>query len=179
MTFRHSYLGFAVVLVMLSSIISCSTMAPDVDEMMDPDETDPIGTAPDFTLTSVDGGEVTLADFSGKPLVIFFFGNGCPLCISSSPKIQSKITNAFSSNDMAIIGIDTWDGNQSSVMNFRNNSGLSFDLLLEGSTVAADYSTTYDRLIVINGKGEIVFQGTSAAGKDVDKVATILTNLIN
>jgi len=37
MTFRHSYLGFAVVLVMLSSIISCSTIAPDVDEMMDPD----------------------------------------------------------------------------------------------------------------------------------------------
>ena len=29
--------------------------------------------APDFRLASVAGGEVTLADFQGKPLVIYFF----------------------------------------------------------------------------------------------------------
>ena len=29
--------------------------------------------APDFALASVGGGEVTLADYDGKPLVIYFF----------------------------------------------------------------------------------------------------------
>ena len=29
--------------------------------------------APDFRLASVGGGEVTLADYEGKPLVIYFF----------------------------------------------------------------------------------------------------------
>ena len=29
--------------------------------------------APDFRLASVGGGEVALADFQGKPLVIYFF----------------------------------------------------------------------------------------------------------
>jgi peroxiredoxin len=139
---------------------------------------EPFGKAPDFNLTSVDGGQVQLKDFEGKPLVIFFLGSTCPLCISSAPSIESGINQKFSSSVMNIIGVDTWDGNQAAVENFRNTTGVTFDLLLNASALQNSYNTTYDRLLVVDSNGEIVFKGTSTASSDVDEVVALINKLM-
>ena len=77
-----------------------------------------------------------------------------------------------------MIGIDVWDGNQESVVNFRNRTGVTFDLLLQGSSVGSAYATTYDRLFVLNAKGEFVHKGSTAAGNDVPKVVSVLNDLL-
>jgi peroxiredoxin len=172
-----------VTLVILFSvvIVGCSTVDPDVDEMMDPDDMNEgsnLEAAPDFTLTSADGSQVSLKDFAEKPLVIFFFGNTCPLCIGAGPKIQADIREKFTTDEVAMIGIDVWDGNQASVLNFKDRTGVTFDLLLEGSSVASDYKTTYDRLFVLNGKGEFIHKGSSSAGNDIDNVVKAVQDLL-
>ena len=157
-------------------VSQCTTIesTPQILNNGNDDDTD----APAFSLLSDGGTEVSLADFSGKPLVIFFFGSTCPLCISSAPDIESGITQMFSSNNMAIIGIDTWDGNQASVENFKNTTGVTFDLLLDGSATGSAYATTYDRLVVVNAKGKIVYKGETSASNDVENVASLVAQLI-
>lgn len=172
---------YSLILLLFLAVISCSTVDPEVEEMMDPDEMDPdtmLEAAPGFTLTSLNGSQVSLSDFAGKPLVIFFFGNSCPLCIGAGPKIQSDIREAFSTGDVAMIGIDVWDGNSASVQNFKDQTGVTFDLLLEGSETAAKYSTTYDRLFVLNKKGEFVHKGTTGASSDVEDVVMVIQELL-
>lgn len=167
-------------------VTSCDSDDPDEETNMSTNTTDddssPSGegseSAPEFTLNSVDGGQVSLSDFTEKPLVIFFFGSSCPLCIASAPSIESEINNRYTNNEIAIIGIDTWDGAESTVNNFRSTTGVTFDLLLNGSAVQSDYNTTYDRLFVVNGSGEIVFKGSSAASRNVDEVLETLTALL-
>ena len=163
-------------LVVISVLIAmgCSDSDPAPADITPADERD---MAPGFTLNNEEGDPVSLSDFEGKPLVIFFFGNTCPLCISSAPSIESEINQAFSSSEMAIIGIDTWDGNQASVVNFKDRTGVTFDLLLRGSMVGSDYGTTYDRLVVVDGEGNIAFKGSTSASNDITKVVNLITEL--
>ena len=50
--------------------------------------------APDFTLESLDNGEISLSDYQGKIVYLYFLGNLCPICQANAPKIESGIYNA-------------------------------------------------------------------------------------
>ncbi|WP_310381636.1 TlpA disulfide reductase family protein [Flavobacterium sp.] len=137
-------------------------------------------TAPAFTLTSLDNTQVKLSDYSNKVVVLFFFGNTCPSCKAIAPSFESKLVTPFASKtDYQILGLDQWDGNASSVQGFKTATGVSFPLLLTASSVAASYKTTYDRLVVIDKAGKIVFTGTQGAAGDVDAVKLKVQSLIN
>lgn len=164
------------VTLLLTVITSCSDK--NVEDIMDLDMDMETNKAPDFVLSSIEGDLVKLADFTGKPVVIFFFGSTCPLCIASAPSIESKINDVFNDSQIGIIGIDTWNGSQSAVERFRASTSTTFDLLLNGSTVQSDYKTTYDRLFVIDKDGNIVHAGTKTASSDVDNVVDVINSLL-
>ena len=177
---KYLTLAFLTVLF-IPFISSCSDEnAEEMKEMVDDTMGDDMNEnkAPDFVLTSVTGDEVKLVDFTGKPLVIFFFGSTCPLCIASAPSIETKINDVFSDSQIGIVGIDTWNGTQTAVERFRTSTSTSFDLLLNGSDVQSAYGTTYDRLFVIDKDGNIVHTGTTSAGNDVDTVVGVLNSLL-
>lgn len=166
--------------VITISFSSCSS--DDSGSTSSPIATPVTGTAtkaPAFSLTSSDGNQVKLSDFSGKVVVIFFFGNSCPSCKAAAPSIQSKLATPYSSNsNYQILGLDQWDGNSASVQSFKTATGVSFPLLLTASSVAASYKTTYDRLVVIDKSGNIVFSGKQGASSDVDTVKAKVEELL-
>jgi len=49
------------------------------------------GTAAAFTLTSTDGGKVSLADFAGKPVVVNFWASYCPPCKAEMPLLLKDV----------------------------------------------------------------------------------------
>ncbi len=167
-----------VVLVVLT-MVSCS--GDESDSSTTP-TTSPVSTgtkAPDFSLNSSDGKQVKLSDYSGKVVVLFFFGNTCPSCKAAAPSIESKLATPYATNsNYQIIGLDQWDGNLASVQSFKSTTGVSFPLLLTGSSVAASYKTTYDRLVVIDKTGNIAFTGTKGAASDADAVKATVDQLL-
>ncbi|WP_430817374.1 peroxiredoxin family protein [Carboxylicivirga sp. RSCT41] len=160
--------------------ISCSDSDDPTDTMEQGSDADDMkgnsdDAAPDFSLTSLSGNTVSLADFDDKVLVMFFLGNSCPTCKAAAPKVQSDIADEYASDsNVAVIGLDQWDGTEASVQGFKNTTGVSFPLLLNASKVASDYKTTYDRLIVVNKDGNIVFKGTQGASKDIKAALAII-----
>ncbi len=165
------------IVILVSSMISLNSCSKDEEPEVTTTTTTtttttPTGTtASGFSLQSITGETVSLSDFSDKVLVLFFFGNSCPSCRAVGPSIQREISAAFSSRtDFAIVGIDQWDGNKASVESFKSVTGISFPLLLNGSTVARSYSTTYDRLLVVDKEGKVVFKGNSSASNDINAV---------
>lgn len=136
--------------------------------------------APLFTLTSDTGGSISLSDYDNKVVVLFFFGNDCPTCKSAGPNIESMLVAPFSSNtNYAVLGLDQWDGTTAAVQGFKNATGVSFPLLLKASKVAADYKTTYDRIIVLDKSREVAFMGTQAAGSDIAAAKAKVTELLS
>jgi peroxiredoxin len=164
--------------VILFSFSSCSG-DDDNDTTTTPPPAGVTTKAPDFTLNSSTGPQVKLSDFSGKVVVLFFFGNTCPSCKAAAPSIQSKLATPYASNaNYQIIGLDQWDGNAASVQSFQSTTGVSFPLLLNASSTAAVYKTTYDRLVVIDKKGNIAFTGSKGAASDADAAKAKVDELL-
>lgn len=148
------------------------TKAPTTPEV-------PVDKAPQFTLNSLAGSQVSLSAHENKVVVLFFFGNNCPTCKSAGSEIESKLSAPYETNSKyAILGIDQWNGNTAAVQSFKTASGIKFPLLLNGAETAAAYKTTYDRLIVLNKAGEVAFKGTQNAGNDVSTVKSKVTELL-
>lgn len=137
------------------------------------------GSAPDFALTSLDGMNVKLSDNKGKVVVLFFLGSGCPSCKAAAPGIQSMLVAPFANrSDYKLLGLDQWNGNSSEVQSFKSITGATFPLLLNASGVASEYKTTYDRLVVIDQKGDIVFSGKQGAAADISQVKQKVESLL-
>jgi peroxiredoxin len=167
----------SIVTVLIFSLVfsSCTT---DDDEIMEPLEMG--STAPAFTLKSLDGANVSLSGFSNKVVVLFFFGNNCPSCKAAAPSVESMLVEPFaSSTDYMLLGLDQWDGNAASVQAFKSATNVTFPLLLNASGVAADYKTTFDRIVVIDKSGKIVFSGKQSAATDIAAAKAKVMELVN
>lgn len=137
--------------------------------------------APDFTLSTVDGSQFKLSDNSGKVVFIFLFGYACPHCLANGNNTETGIYSLYKqNNDFVAIGIDTWDGNSSAVENFISQTGITYPVALNGSGIQSLYSTTYDRIIVIDQSGIIKFKATANATTTVvNDAKQIIDGLFN
>lgn len=45
--------------------------------------------APDFTLVSISGEEISLRNFLGRPVVLVFWATWCPSCVRETPELVS------------------------------------------------------------------------------------------
>lgn len=136
-------------------------------------------TAPGFSFTDLTGNTVTLSQHKGKVVALFIFGYSCPSCIAIAPNVKSKIQDAFgSNNNFVLLGLDQWDGNQAAVESFQSKTGASYPLLQKASSIASLYSTTYDRLIIVNQQGKIAFKGTKLVSSDLDAAVTTISSLL-
>ncbi|MDA3821387.1 MAG: redoxin domain-containing protein [Bacteroidales bacterium] len=141
---------------------------------------DPGTDAPDFTADLLGDLDFTLSDHSGKVVMLFFFGNSCPYCYTSGPKVQEVYTSYVDSSDFVTLGLDTWDSSSSSetVAAFQSTAGVSFPLAIKAGFVASAYQTSYDRLIVIDQQGVIRHKGTTAAVNDASTASAIISELL-
>lgn len=135
--------------------------------------------APSFTLLTTSGDTLKLEDYAGKNLVIFFFGYACPFCQSVGPSIESDLYEAYKDNDkFAIIGADQWNGNNAGVDAFAQTAGVTFPLGVMAASMASEYETTYDRLVVIDATGSVVFKGSNRAANHLQEVVGIVDELL-
>jgi len=124
--------------------------------------------APDFSLSQLDGGSFTLSDHLGKVVFIFTFGNSCSHCIANGPSTESIIYQEFKDDPRFVaVGIDAWDGNSAKLSSFRASTGITYPLLMNGSTVVSTYESNYDRLIVIDPDGLIQYKSNNNATQAV------------
>lgn len=176
---QTSLLPFLFVMAVFLFIISFSTISckKKEDNPVAPDTTKIV--APGFSLLSLSGDTLDLIELKGKVVVLFFFGYTCSHCKESAPVIQTSLVNPYvGRSDYIVLGIDVWNGTETYAGAFKTSTGVTFDLLLNGSATGSAYGTTNDRLVVVDREGYIRFSGQQAAKDDaaaaVSKVNTLL-----
>jgi cytochrome c biogenesis protein CcmG/thiol:disulfide interchange protein DsbE len=90
-------------------------------------------TAPDFSLSSISGTEISLSDFSGKAVVLNFWASWCPPCRSEMPAFNQVFTE-YQNQDLAILAINATDQDSTqSAVDFVESNKLTFYILFDHS----------------------------------------------
>jgi len=139
----------------------------------------PVDTGINFTLPSLDGGEVSLIEFRGKPVLVFFFKSYCPHCQEEASAIQDIYYRH--QEELAVIGIAVnKSGTSSSLIaspevyaqmiraNFVNTHGWTFPVLIDNyGEVQKEYAggLGVPSFLFLNEKGEIEYTLVGAASE--------------
>lgn len=119
-----------------------------------------VGTvAPNFTTTDDEGNTVSLSDFKGKVVVLYFYPkDDTPGCTKQAQSFRDNYAD-YQGKDMVVLGVSMDD--QASHKQFKEKYGLPFTLLVDSDgaiTNAYDVSgggyakrVTY----IIDGEGKI------------------------
>ena len=149
-------IGLVVLSTVLVSLpdIYASAIVPSAGKRSDQEVT-----APDFQLETIQGKTVSLKDYKGQGVMLFFFATWCPWC---RKKINSFIKDyeQYKRENMAILVIDVGES-QRKVESFATKEGVPFDILLDINMKTAE---AYDvvgvpTFILVSGEGKIVFEG--------------------
>ena len=92
-------------------------------------------TAPDFTLTNLDGQEVSLSDYRGKVVLLNLWATWCPPCRSEMPSMQ-ELYERFPRENFTILAVAAPNPpreTRQKIEEFISNGSYTFPVLLDDS----------------------------------------------
>ena len=141
-------------------------------------------TAPDFTLPSQDGSKISLHDFRGHWVVLYFYPkDGTPGCTTEAHNFQRDIAK-YSQANAVIVGVSV--DNADSHKDFCAKQGLTFKLLADtDKKVSQDYDSFHSLLrfsarntFLIDPNGKIAKEWIGVSpGKHSEEVLAALASL--
>lgn len=94
------------------------------------------GPAPDFTLTTLDGEQITLSELDGKVVVINFWASWCPPCHAEAPALQA-VWQKYQDKGVVVMGVAYTD-TENGARGFIENYGQTYPNGLDIGTKISD-----------------------------------------
>ncbi|GBD98396.1 thiol-disulfide oxidoreductase ResA [bacterium BMS3Abin07] len=135
-------------------------------------------TAPGFTLKTLDGRDVSPADFRGKILFINFWASWCPPCRQEIPDLN-ELYEKYKGRGLVIIGVST-DNSESDIIKFVKKYKIKFLIVHDKDNKVMREYKVYSLPIsfLIDKHGKVVQKYLGArdwAGRDfLDKIEKLM-----
>ncbi len=112
--------------------------------------------APDFSITSDSGTQITRTNFGGRVLVLNFWATWCPPCIEELPSLD-EMQRQLSTKGVVVVGVSV-DKNEKLYKDFLKKARVSFQTARDPDAgISSQYGTfKFPETYVINAKGEVV-----------------------
>jgi peroxiredoxin len=121
-----------------------------------------------------DGRSVSLDDYHGKTVVLYFWAVWCPPCVTSGPEIQD-LHEEFGQKDVAVIGVHFDDDGDP--VRYMADHGYTFGLIPNGTTLVKAYGINKIPQIVIVGRdGTVLHRQVGFAEGDGERIAALLAD---
>ena len=157
-------LALAVFLVGASVLYNTLTQTMDANQFAQETEAE-LAQAPDFTVYDIDGSEVKLSDFFGKPIVVNFWASWCGPCKMEMPDFNAKYLEL--EGDVAFLMVNMTDGSRETVdiaSAFIAEQDYAFPVFYDTASSAAMTYSVYSlpTTFFIDANGCAIAQATGA-----------------
>ena len=114
--------------------------------------------APLFKLSNLAGEAVSLIQFKGRPVILFFWTTWCPYCRQELSTLQKEYSN-ITSGGVTLLAIDIGEPKEK-VERFLKDRNIGFTVLLDiNSETAYSYNLIgVPTFVLIDAQGKIKFQ---------------------
>ena len=137
--------------------------------------------APDFTLSTLDGGSITLSDLQGQVVLVNLWASWCAPCRAEMPAIES-VYQQYKDQGFTVLAVNsTSEDSVSAAQDFVAEYGFTFPTLLDtqGQVARAYLLNAYPSSYFIDRNGviqEVVFGGPMAEALLRTRVEALLEN---
>lgn len=140
-------------------------------------------TAPEFTLTDLQGKKISLKDYRGKSIVIDFWATWCPPCRASFPFLKKLVESKKEDSTVSFVFINTRDHEKQRnerVSKFLKDNDYPFYVLLDDEADKTNDEFVIPGLpskVFIDKNGVIRYMMVGWEGeeeKELEKINTIL-----
>ena len=138
--------------------------------------------AANFTLTDLQGNQVSLSDFKGKNVIVDFWATWCGPCLRSFPGMKIAQEKLESEGNTKFLFVNTWervDNKLENAKEFIAKNQYPFHVLMDTENeVVAEYKVTgIPTKFIIDKEGNIRFRSIGFRGntqKIVDEIEVML-----
>jgi len=96
--------------------------------------------APDFKLATLDGNEFKLSDYSGKVVMLNFWGTWCPPCRKEIPDLIN-LQEKYNKDGLEIVGVTLTSGSSTEIQKFVNENDINYTVLTDLKKDETQYVT--------------------------------------
>ncbi|SKA12869.1 TlpA family protein disulfide reductase [Selenihalanaerobacter shriftii] len=172
--------GLIIICILTSMILLVGCSQSDAEQQANEDIPVKVQVgfrAPNFTLTNLDGKEVSLSDFRGEKVVfINFWATWCPPCRLEMPHMQEIYEEM--QDRVKILAVNVKEP-QNKVSNFIDSNGYDFTVLSDkDGKIAADYLVRgIPKTLIVDKNGVIKAQHVGAMNKE--QMKEIISKALN
>lgn len=115
--------------------------------------------APEFTMETLDGEQVSLSQYRGQVVLVNFWATWCPPCVREMPSLV-RMYERYEDQGFIILGVNTtYQDERAKVEQFVRDNGVRFPVLLETDpAIGAAYgSRLMPTSYLIDRNGKIVY----------------------
>ena len=116
-------------------------------------------TAPNFTLATIDGQPVSLADYAGKVVLVNFWATWCSSCLTEMPDYE-RVYQKYGQNNFVVLGVNFQEA-PGRVGQYADGLGLTFPVLLDtdGNVTTHQYQIIgMPASIIVDPQGNIFYR---------------------
>jgi thiol-disulfide isomerase/thioredoxin len=146
---KHSFFGTFVILT-LSLVLLILLPGCGIEK-----EESTLPSAPNFTLQTLDGQEVTLSHLKGKVILLDFWATWCGPCRESIPHLI-QLYKTYQKDGLEVIGMNVEKGEMDAVRRFVKSMDIPYPITLSPDDVQRDYRVSgLPTTIFIDKQGRI------------------------
>jgi thiol-disulfide isomerase/thioredoxin len=122
----HLFLAMGLCLVCLLSLIHCAT------------KEQPLSLAPDFTVKTLDGEEITLSKLRGKVVLVDFWATWCGPCRESIPHLI-HLRNTYQAKGFEVIGLSLDKEDVETVRKFVKSLDVPYPIAMGSEEISKSF----------------------------------------